>query len=105
LLIAAAGLAAVTVLVLILGFGAPGFFKSTTLDVNAAQSGVKQILVDQVNGYGVKEVTNVVCNNGKNPPLRKGQTFDCNVSMDGANRQVTVTITADDGTYEVGRPK
>jgi VCBS repeat-containing protein len=37
--------------------------------------------------------------------VQKGATFDCEVSMDGAKRQVTVTITGDDGTYEVGRPK
>jgi hypothetical protein len=36
--------------------------------------------------------------------VQKGATFDCEVSMDGAKRQVTVTITGD-GSYEVGRPK
>lgn len=37
--------------------------------------------------------------------MQKGATLDCEVSMDGAKRQVTVTITGDDGTHEVGRPK
>jgi hypothetical protein len=89
--------------VLVLGFWAPGFFNSTNPDVDAAQSGVKQILMDDANGYGVKDVTDVKCNNGINPNVQKGATFDCEVSMDGAKRQVTVTITGADGTYEVGR--
>ena len=97
--------AAVIIVMLVLGFWVPGFFKSANLDVSAAQSGVKQILMDDANGYGVKDVTDVKCNNGKNPKVQKGATFDCEVSMDGAKRQVMVTITGDDSTYEAGRPK
>jgi len=40
--------------------------------------------------------TNVVCNNGKNPTVKKGATFTC--TADGG-RTVTVTITSSDGDY------
>jgi uncharacterized protein DUF4333 len=99
-------LAAVVIIVVgILGFWKPGFFMTTNLDVKAAQSGVQQILSDQTNGYGAKNVQDVSCNNGANPKVVKGGTFDCEVSIDGTKRQVTVTFQDDSGTYEVGRPR
>lgn len=91
--------------VLVLGFWKPGFFVTTKLDVNAAQSGVQQILTDESNGYGAKNVKDVKCNNGQSPTVKKGDTFNCEVSIDGTKRQVTVTFQDDKGTYEVGRPK
>ncbi len=91
--------------VLILGFWKPGFFVTTKLDVNKAQEGVQQILTDEANGYGAKNVKDVKCNNGQNPTVKKGDTFNCEVSIDGTKRQVTVTFQDDKGTYEVGRPK
>ncbi|MGU3499241.1 DUF4333 domain-containing protein [Mycobacterium sp. C31M] len=100
------GLALVIVAaVLILGFWKPGFFVTTTLDVDAAQTGVQQILTDEANGYGAKNVRDVSCNGGVSPEVRKGDTFTCDVSVDGTKRQVTVTFQDDNGTYEVGRPK
>jgi hypothetical protein len=99
-------LAALTLLVvLVLGFWKPGFFVNTKLDVNKAQQGVQQILTDESNGYGAKNVSDVKCNNGTNPTVKKGDTFTCEVSIDGTKRQVTVTFQDDKGTYEVGRPK
>jgi Domain of unknown function (DUF4333) len=97
--------AIIVAVVLVLGFWKPGFFVTTTLDINAAQSGVQQILTDEANGYGAKNVGDVKCNNGQNPTVKKGDTFNCEVSIDGTKRQVTVTFQDDDGTYEVGRPK
>lgn len=91
--------------VLVLGFWKPGFFVSTKLDVDKAQQGVQQILTDEANGYGAKNVKDVRCNNGQNPDVKKGDTFTCEVSIDGTKRQVTVTFQDDKGTYEVGRPK
>ena len=92
-------------LLLVLGFWKPGFFVTTKLDVNKAQQGVQQILTDESNGYGAKNVKDVKCNNGANPQVKKGDTFNCEVSIDGTKRQVTVTFQDDKGTYEVGRPK
>jgi len=97
--------AIIIAVVLVLGFWKPGFFVTTKLDVNAAQSGVEQILTDETNGYGAKNVNDVKCNGGVSPTVKKGDTFDCEVSIDGTKRQVTVTFQDDDGTYEVGRPK
>jgi hypothetical protein len=93
------------VAVLVLGFWQPGFFVTTKLDVNKAQQGVQQILTDEASGYGAKNVSDVKCNNGQNPTVKKGDTFTCEVSIDGTKRQVTVTFQDDKGTYEVGRPK
>ena len=89
----------------VLGFVVPGFFITTKLDVNKANSGVQQILTDETNGYGAKNVKDVKCNNGSDPEVKKGGTFDCTVSIDGASKKVTVTFQDDKGTYEVGRPQ
>jgi Domain of unknown function (DUF4333) len=97
--------AIVVAVVAVLGFWKPGFFVTTKLDVDAAQSGVQQILTDESNGYGAKNVKDVRCNDGQSPTVKKGETFDCEVSIDGTKRQVTVTFQDNDGTYEVGRPK
>ena len=97
--------ALVLAIVLVMGFWKPGFFVTTTLDVTKAQQGVTQILTDESNGYGAKNVKDVRCNNGENPTVKKGDTFNCEVSIDGTKRQVTVTFQDDKGTYEVGRPK
>jgi hypothetical protein len=95
----------VIAVVLVLGFWAPGFFVTTKLDVNKAQAGVQQILTDETNGYGAKNVKDVKCNNGQNPTVKKGDTFSCDVSIDGSRRHVTVTFQDNKGTYEVGRPQ
>src|SRR5262245_57443126 len=97
--------AIIVAVVLVLGFWKPGFFVTTKLDINAAQTGVQQILTDEANGYGAKNVKDVKCNDGQSPTVRKGDTFNCEVSIDGTKRQVTVTFQDDKGTYEVGRPK
>ncbi|EHB53464.1 hypothetical protein MycrhDRAFT_3927 [Mycolicibacterium rhodesiae JS60] len=97
--------AIVVAVVLVMGFWKPGFFVTTKLDIAKAQVGVQQILTDETNGYGAKNVKDVKCNNGANPTVKKGDTFTCEVSIDGTKRQVTVTFQDDKGTYEVGRPK
>jgi len=97
--------AIIVAVVLVTGFWKPGFFVTTKLDIDAAQTGVQRILTDQANGYGAKNVQDVKCNDGQNPKVEKGGTFDCEVSIDGTKRQVTVTFQDDRGTYEVGRPK
>jgi hypothetical protein len=97
--------AIIVAVVLVLGFWKPGFFVTTKLDIGAAQAGVQQILTDEANGYGAKNVKDVKCNNGQSPTVKRGDTFNCEVSIDGTKRQVTVTFQDDNGTYEVGRPK
>jgi len=96
----------IVAVVLLLGLVVgPKWFVTTKLDVNKAQTGVQQILSDEANGYGAKNVKDVKCNNGQNPTVKKGDTFTCEVSIDGTKRQVTVTFQDNKGTYEVGRPK
>lgn len=75
------------------------------LDVAKVQSGVLRILSDPASGYGANNVTNVSCNNGRDPNATKGTTFTCNLTVNGARRQVTVVVSDDNGTYEVGRPR
>lgn len=96
--------ALVLILVLVGLFLWPGWLVTTKLDVNAAQDGVKKILTDESNGYGVKNVKDVKCNDGTDPEVKSGATFNCAVNIDGTNRTVTVTFKDDKGTYEVGRP-
>ncbi|MBY0442114.1 MAG: DUF4333 domain-containing protein [Mycobacteriaceae bacterium] len=95
----------VIAIVLVLGFWSPGLFVTTKLDITKAQAGVQQILSDETNGYGARNVKDVKCNSGKNPTVHKGATFDCTVSIDGMQRHVTVTFQDNKGTYEVGRPQ
>jgi hypothetical protein len=79
--------------------------KGKVLNVSKAESGVQRILVDPADGYGATSVTNVVCNNGNDPEIKKGATFTCDVVVDGRKRQVLVVFQDDEGTYEVDRPR
>ncbi|MFZ0831805.1 MAG: DUF4333 domain-containing protein [Mycobacterium sp.] len=97
--------AIIVAVVLVMGFWKPGFFVTTKLDVNKAQQGVKDILTNQTTGYGIDNVSDVKCNGGKNPTVKKNDTFTCDASVDGTHKQVTVTFQDNNGTYEVGRPK
>jgi hypothetical protein len=104
------GLIALAVAVLVVAalavtaFWVPGFLRSKQLDVNAVQDGVRQVLTDGANGYGASNVTDVRCNNGSNPTISSGATFDCDVTINGAKRRVQVTFGDDAGTYWVGVP-
>jgi hypothetical protein len=91
--------ALVVVVVLVLGFTGPAFFKGgKTFDQTALQSGVQGILTSS---YGQK-VDSVTC-----PAAQKvetGSTFTCQASIGGKNTAVTVTVKDSGGTYEVARP-
>jgi hypothetical protein len=95
----------VAAIVCIRGFWRPGFFVTPELDVEKVEVGVEEVLTDDVNGYGAKNVKDVTCNKEVNPVVEKGGMFDCTATVDGDKRQVTVTIQDESGTYEVGRPK
>lgn len=98
-------MALLLIILAVTAFWLPGWAMTTKLDINKAQSGVEQILTDKTNGYGATKVTGVKCNDGENPTVKKDSTFDCEVTIDGTKRKVTVTFKDDKGTYEVGRPK
>jgi hypothetical protein len=77
----------------------------TVLDVGQAEAGVKQILSDPINGYGANDVSAVKCNDGKDPKVKQGEGFTCQVEINGAQRQVQVVFRDDAGTYEVDGPR
>jgi Domain of unknown function (DUF4333) len=94
----------VIAILLILGFGVPGFFLSRQLDVHQAQDGIEHILVDPA-GYGAKNVDGIVCNGGHNPNVKKGATFTCEATIDSVRWQFPVRFTDDAGSYEIGQPQ
>lgn len=94
----------VTAVVLITGFVAPGFFLTKQLDVAKTQTAVQQLLSDP-SGYGAKNVSDVTCNDGKNPTIAKGSTFTCQATISHIKQLFVVTFTDDDGNYQVSSPK
>ncbi|CAM4293536.1 DUF4333 domain-containing protein [Nocardia ninae] len=69
------------------------------LDQAAVQDGVKKVLTDS---YGIQDVSDVTCPSGQE--VKVDATFDCNLKVSGEGKKVTIKITKEDGTYEVGRP-
>ncbi|MFE7799250.1 DUF4333 domain-containing protein [Nocardia sp. NPDC057440] len=69
------------------------------LDNTAVQDGVKKVLSDS---YGIQDVADVSCPSGQK--VEVDATFTCSLKVSGEQKKVTVKITKDDGTYEVGRP-
>ena len=82
-----------------------GHTGSAELDLDAAQTGVEQVLRDPVNGYGRNDVSDVRCNDGHNPTVTKGGGFTCSVNVGGAPRHVAVQFTDDAGSYQVDQPR
>ncbi|WP_240630959.1 DUF4333 domain-containing protein [Mycolicibacterium sp. GF69] len=103
---AGSGVVAFEALVLIIALSYFGYFNGgTVLDVRQAESGVVQILSDPINGYGANDVTAVRCNDGEDPKVEEGNSFVCDVTVNGAARQVLVVFRDDAGTYEVDGPR
>lgn len=75
------------------------------LDVRQVEAGAERILSDPINGYGANKVTNIVCNRGVNPTVVPGDSFTCEVTLNGAQRHVQILIRDAAGTYEVDGPR
>jgi hypothetical protein len=75
------------------------------LNVSKAEAGVQRVLLDREAGYSTTNVSDVVCNDGKDPKIKKGASFTCDVVVEGRKRQVLVVFSDDNGTYEVDRPR
>jgi len=93
---------AVLVVLIVLGvlfFVTPGWAKSKVLNASSVQDGVQKILTDT---YKVTNVTKVSC--PANQSVKNGGTFTCKATIDGKDTDVKVTITDDNGTYQVSRP-
>ncbi|MGW6621605.1 DUF4333 domain-containing protein [Nocardia sp. NPDC055002] len=74
-------------------------FSSDELDNAAVQDGVSRVLKDS---YGIADVSDVSCPSGQ--AVEVDATFICDLKVSGEAKKVTVKITKEDGTYEVGRP-
>jgi hypothetical protein len=102
-----AGLAIILVeaAVSVVALWAFGYSGANVLDVRQAETGVQQILSDPINGYGANDVESVTCNDGRDPTIEEGKGFTCQVTINGARRQVQVVFRDDAGTYEVDGPR
>jgi hypothetical protein len=96
---------AIAAVVAVLGLLAVGAFGRQVLNVSKAQEAVKQVITDPITGYGIANVTDVRCNNGSNPTVKKGASFTCEVTVNGKKHQVRAVFIDDNGTYEVDRPR
>lgn len=96
-------LLAVLAVVAFLAFVAPGFAYTTVFDRTQLQAGVQRVLTDDYQYTGVGEV---VCGDPAAAPItvRTGAMFTCTATIDGVPATVPVTVTSDDGGYDVGRP-
>ncbi|MHA6797022.1 DUF4333 domain-containing protein [Pseudonocardia bannensis] len=69
------------------------------LDPVVVQDDVRRALTRD---FRISGVTNVTCPSGV--PAILHLTLFCSATIDGTTSSVPVTITSDDGSYEVGRP-
>lgn len=106
-LLVAVGVVAISVAAILLTVVLSSFdvLKGKMLNVSRAEAGVQRILIDPVDGYGATSVSDIVCNNGNDPEIKKDATFSCEVVVDGRKRHVLVVFQDDNGTYEVDRPR
>jgi hypothetical protein len=81
------------------------FRDATVINVEQAEAGVREILSDPINGYGANSISALRCNDGKDPSAAKGDSFTCDVEIDGAVRQVYVEFQDDKGTFAVDGPR
>ena len=85
-------------LIIFLGFVTPGFFTTTVFDQKAVEDGVGRILSDE---YG-QNAQQVSC--PAEQKVQTGSRFTCRATIDGEQRDVTITVRTDTGEYEVARP-
>ncbi|MBI2700834.1 MAG: DUF4333 domain-containing protein [Mycobacterium sp.] len=99
----AAALVVVVLVVLMVSGAVAGDTKKVA--VAGVQTEVQQVLLDRITGYNDGDITNVRCNDGQDPTVKKGRSFTCDVTVRGQQRQLKVTFEDDNGTYEVGLPE
>lgn len=73
---------------------------SRVFDRAALQDGVRQVLTQS---YGIAGVGEVRCPSGQ--AVQVGISFDCEVTVGGVPKTVTLAVQTADGTYEVSAPK
>jgi hypothetical protein len=90
---------------LVLGLVTPGFLNTKVFDQSALQGdqGVKKILVDD---YKVENIESVSC--PADQEVKQGNKFECKVKQGGDDPKeltVQITVTSDDGQYQVSLPE
>jgi hypothetical protein len=70
--------------------------RAKIFDQAAVQDSVKRILTDD---YKVEGITTVTC--PAKQDVKEGSTFDCAVALADVVKKVTLTVTSDEGDYEV----
>jgi hypothetical protein len=78
----------------------PSSAATGTLDQNSAEDGVRKVVTQN---YGASNVSNVHC--PQQIPVVDGTSVDCSLTVDGADKLVTLTFIGSDGDYEVSLPK
>ena len=76
-----------------------GVFTKKVFDTAKVEQGVTGVLT---NDYKLK-ASDVKCPD--NQAVKAGSTFTCTVTVDGAQKNVQITVKSDDGHYEVGQPQ
>ena len=99
LLIGIGAAVAVVVVVGILGFVAPGFFKTQVFNNTQMQTDVQKLLTDT---YKIEGVTAVSC--PADQKVSDGAKFDCTATVGGKQQKVPITVKGDSGNYEVSPP-
>jgi hypothetical protein len=90
---------------LVLGLVTPGFLNTKVFDQAALQGdeGVKKVLV---NDYKVENIESVSC--PADQEVKQGNKFQCTVKQGGDDPKdltVQITVTSDDGEYQVALPE
>jgi hypothetical protein len=74
--------------------------RAKIFDQAAVQGSVNRILTDDYKVEGIKAVTCPV-----KQEVKAGSTFDCAIAIADVVKKVTITVTSDEGDYEVGTPE
>ncbi len=81
----------------------PLTFDSKTFDHVKVEVGVTKILTDPApNGYGLQGVSGVSC--PADQPVKVDAKFTCTGRVNGAQKQINITVKGADGKYEVAPP-
>ncbi|GAB2631138.1 DUF4333 domain-containing protein [Nocardia goodfellowii] len=77
----------------------PAVVVPDNLDPVAVQRGIVEVLSES---YGLAAIKDVKC--PEELPVVVGSSYECSLRIDGLKKTVAVTVTDQDGTYEVSRP-
>jgi hypothetical protein len=99
LFIGIGALVVVVAVVAILGFVAPGFFRTQVFNNTQMQTDVAKLLTDT---YKIDGVSGVTC--PAEQKVTDGAKFECTATISGKPQQVPITVKGTDGNYEVSPP-